>query len=93
MAVQTWKGCLMQKAIMLMLAVGTLTALSFIGPAHAQYAVCIAGRGCVPATPASYNACYQLALQRGWNESDNSEKAGRNLDWFIMQCLAGRVPR
>jgi hypothetical protein len=82
----------MQKAMMVMLAVGTATAFSSI-PVQAEYAVCIAGRGCVPATQASYNACYQLALQRGWNQSDNSEKAGRNLDWFIMQCLAGKVPR
>jgi hypothetical protein len=44
----------------------------------------------VPMTQASYNACYNLALARGesvaWGER-------RKLDWFIYQCLAGRIPR
>ena len=77
-----------------MLIVGAATAfLSF--PAQAQYAVCFPVRGCAPATQASYNACYQLALRRGWNQSDNSERdlAGRGLDFFIYQCLLGKIPR
>jgi hypothetical protein len=77
-----------------MLIVGAvITLLSF--PAQAQYAVCIPARGCAPATQASYNACYQLALRRGWNESDNVARdiGGRALDFFIYQCLLGKIPR
>jgi hypothetical protein len=41
-------------------------------------------------TQASYNTCFNLALARGesvaWGER-------RRLDWFIYQCLAGRIPR
>jgi hypothetical protein len=83
-----------QVIITTMLAVGAATAfLSF--PAQAQYAVCFPARGCATATQASYNACYQLALRRGWSDSDNSEKdlAGRGLDYFIFQCLRGKIPR
>jgi len=79
-----------------MLAVGAMTGfLSVSAPAQAQYAVCLAARGCVPATQASYNACYQLALRRGWNDSDNVERdlGGRALDAFIYQCLQGKIPR
>ena len=80
--------------VIIMLVVGAVTAfLSF--PAQAQYAVCFPARGCAPATQVSYNACYQLALRRGWNQSDNSQKddAGRGLDYFIFQCLLGKIPR
>jgi hypothetical protein len=44
----------------------------------------------VPAPPEKYNACFQLALQRGLTVSVGDF---RNLDWFIHQCLAGRIPR
>jgi hypothetical protein len=83
----------MHKAILTtMLAVGAVTAVSTVNsPAQAQYLQCDRwGRGCVPATQASYNACYNLAIARGesplWGER-------RKLDWFIFQCLAGRIPR
>ena len=77
-----------------MLAVGAVTALSS-APAQAQYAHCLPGRGCIPTTQTSYNACYTLARQRGWRESDNARRGGldRGLDKFIYQCLQGRVPR
>jgi hypothetical protein len=83
-----------QVIMMTMLAAGAVTALASF-PAQAQYAVCIPARGCLPATQASYNACYQLALRRGWTDSDNVERdlGGRGLDWFIYQCLAGKIPR
>jgi hypothetical protein len=83
-----------QAIIMAMLATGVVTAFLSL-PAQAQYAVCIPARGCAPATQASYNACYQLALRRGWRDSDNVEKdiGGRALDFFIYQCLLGRIPR
>ena len=59
-------------------------------PSVAQYQHCIAGRGCVPATQASYNACFNLALARGLNVSVGDRY---NLNYFIYQCLAGRIPR
>jgi hypothetical protein len=80
--------------ILSILAVSAVTALSS-APAQAQYAHCLPGRGCVPTTQASYNACLTLARQRGWNDSDNARRGGlgRGLDKFIYQCLQGRVPR
>jgi len=83
-----------QVIVMAMLAIGAATALLSV-PAQAQYAVCIPARGCAPATQASYNACYQLALRRGWNESDNVTRdlGGRGLDFFVYQCLLGKIPR
>jgi hypothetical protein len=68
----------------------TAAIAGFAIPSAAQQPFCIPGRGCVPMTQASYNACYNLALARGesvaWGER-------RKLDWFIYQCLAGRIPR
>ena len=83
-----------QVIMMAILIAGAATALLSL-PAQAQYAVCFPVRGCAPATQASYNACYQLALRRGWNQSDNDERnlAGRGLDYFIFQCLLGKIPR
>src|SRR5262245_44696944 len=83
-----------QVIMMTMLIIGAVLAFPSV-PAQAQYAVCIPARGCAPATQASYNACYQLALRRGWNESDNVTRdlGGRGLDYFIYQCLLGRIPR
>jgi hypothetical protein len=85
----------MRKIIMtISLTIGVLTSfLSF--PAQAQYAVCIPARGCAPTTQGSYNACYQLALRRGWSNSDNDTRdlGGRALDFFIYQCLLGKIPR
>jgi hypothetical protein len=83
-----------QVIMMASLTIGVMTAsLNF--PAQAQYAVCIPARGCAAATQASYNACYQLALRRGWSNSDNDERelGGRFLDSFIYQCLRGKIPR
>ena len=57
-------------------------------PSFAQYSQCIAGRGCVPATQESYNACFQLALHRGLTVTVGDK---RNLDLFIYQCLEGRI--
>jgi hypothetical protein len=77
-----------------MLTIGVVSAFPTC-PAQAQYAVCIPARGCAPATQASYNACYQLALRRGWSNSDNDTRdlGGRALDFFIYQCLLGKIPR
>ena len=69
------------------LATAAVTSLGT--PSAAQQPFCIPGRGCVPMTQASYNACFNLALARGesvaWGER-------RKLDWFIYQCLAGKIP-
>jgi hypothetical protein len=74
-----------------MLAVGAVTAVSTVSsPAQAQYLECIPGRGCVPATQESYNACFQLALARGLTVTVGDY---RNLNSFIYQCLAGKIPR
>jgi hypothetical protein len=54
----------------------------------AQQPFCIAGRGCVPMTQATYNACFNLALARGESVAYGER---RKLDWFIYQCLAGRI--
>jgi len=83
-----------QVIVMILLTLGPVTAFP-TSSAQAQYAVCIPARGCAPATQVSYNACYQLALRRGWRDSDNDEKqlGGRALDYFIYQCLLGRIPR
>ena len=68
----------------------TATVAGLSTPSVAQNKYCVRGRGCVPVTQASYNACFNLALARGesaaWGER-------RRLDWFIYQCLAGRIPR
>jgi hypothetical protein len=85
----------MRKVIMTTtLTIGVVSAFPNF-PAQAQYAVCIPARGCAPATQASYNACYQLALRRGWSNSDNDTRdlGGRALDFFIYQCLLGKIPR
>jgi len=81
----------MRKAILItILTVGAAAVISAPNsPAQAQYQHCIRGRGCEPASQRSYNACFNLALARGesaaWGER-------RSLNWFIYQCLAGRIP-
>jgi hypothetical protein len=70
-----------------MLAVGTMTAFASI-PAEAQNQVCIPGRGCVRATQAAYNACFELSQARGVSEQSN-----RGERWFIYQCLKGRIAK
>jgi hypothetical protein len=69
------------------LAVSTITLST---PSLAQYQHCIPGLGCVPATSQSYDACFHLALKRGLTVTVGDK---RNLDFFIYQCLAGRIPR
>ena len=80
----------MRKAILMtILTVGAAVISAPSSPAQAQYQQCIKGRGCVPTSQRSYNACFDLALARGesaaWGER-------RSLNWFIYQCLEGRIP-
>ena len=75
-----------------MVAVGTMAVFASI-PAQAQNQqaqnqVCIPGRGCVRATQAAYNACFELSQARGVSEQSN-----RGERWFIYQCLKGRIAK
>jgi hypothetical protein len=83
----------MRQSVLMIMAAGAVTAFASF-PAQAQYALCLPARGCIPTTQASYNACYTLARQRGWTDSDNAPREGipRALDSFIYQCLQGRIP-
>jgi hypothetical protein len=86
----------MRQLLLPVLAAGVVTSFSLVSfPAQAQFAQCLPARGCIPTTQASYNACYTLARQRGWTDSDNAPRGGlgRGLDKFIFQCLQGRIPR
>lgn len=79
--------------LMTILAAAAVTDVSIPSVAAARESAqpfCIRGRGCVPATEASYNACFNLALRRGLNVSRGDRY---NLDYFIYQCLAGTIPR
>ena len=74
-----------------------IMALLSLGAASSAYAeprgtvpFCVSGHGCVPTTNASYIACYQLGLHRGFNTSIGDE---RNLALFVLQCLEGKIPR
>ena len=80
---------------MMVLALGAATAVSITSSsAQAQYAVCLPARGCIPTTQKSYNACYELARERGWRDSDNDDGgSSRPLDRFIFLCLAGKIPK
>jgi hypothetical protein len=80
----------MRKVLLITILTVCTAAFSAPGsPAQAQYQHCIKGRGCEPASQRSYNACFNLALARGesaaWGER-------RSLNWFIYQCLAGKIP-
>jgi len=80
----------MHKDILItILTVGAVAAMSAATPAQAQYQQCIKGRGCVPTSQASYNACFNLALARGESSAWGERKS---LNWFIYQCLEGKIP-
>src|SRR5215510_13000892 len=91
---ETSKEHAMRQSVLMVMAAGAVTAFASF-PVQAQYALCLPVRGCIPTTQASYNACYTLARQRGWTDSDNAPKGGmpRALDEFIWRCLQGRIPR
>ena len=87
----------MRRLILPILPILAMSAVTVLpsAPAQAQYAHCLPGRGCIPTTQASYNACYTRARQLGWRDSDNARRGGldRGLDKFIFRCLQGRIPR
>lgn len=74
----------------MLVAIFVVGSVMDFSTASAQQSFCIHGRGCVPVTPASYNSCFNLALARGESAAWGERK---RLDWFIYQCLAGRIPR
>jgi tetrahydromethanopterin S-methyltransferase subunit D len=93
---KTLKEHNMRQSVLTIMAAGAVTAFAMVTfPAQAQFAHCVPGRGCVPTTQASYNACLTLARQRGWTDSDNAPRGGipRALDEFVYRCLQGRIPR
>jgi hypothetical protein len=88
------RECAMNKVMMIISAVGALTAFSAPSSAAQRLptgdeTVCAYQR-CVPTTERQYDQCSNLAVQRGWNGANNHDR-GRN--WFIYQCLRGEVPR
>jgi hypothetical protein len=93
---KTLKEHNMRQSVLTIMAAGAVTTFAMTSfPAQAQFAHCVPGRGCVPTTQASYNACLTLARQRGWTDSDNAPRGGipRALDEFVYRCLQGRIPR
>lgn len=77
----------MRQAIFALLTAGAALAMPS-GPAQSQTTLfCDPDRRCVPTTEQAYNACYQLAMQRGWNMT-RTDYRGRN--YFIYGCLRGR---
>jgi hypothetical protein len=80
----------MRKAVVIA-ALTAGAALMSGPPARAQQGqFCFAGEGCAPSTPQRYNACFELALQRGLTVSRGD---GRNLHKFLYDCLRGAVRR
>ena len=81
----------MRKALVIMVLAGMTLP---VGAAQAQSGqptqFCLAGRGCVPSSPQRYNACFELALQRGLNVSRGDR---HNMNKFLYDCLSGRVRR
>jgi hypothetical protein len=75
--------------IMALLSLGIASSASAAQP-PGTVPFCVSGHGCVPTTNASYIACYELGLHRGFNTSKGDE---RNLSLFVLQCLAGKIPR
>jgi hypothetical protein len=79
----------MRNLLLVTILAASTTILAPSSPVHAQYQQCIKGRGCVPASQRSYNACFNLALARGesaaWGER-------RSLNWFIYHVLPGGSP-
>jgi hypothetical protein len=60
-------------------------------PARAQTTLwCDPWVRCVRTTQQGYNACYELAMKRGWN-MQRTDYIGRNE--FIYKCLRGGIPR
>jgi hypothetical protein len=79
----------MWKTMAMMLVAAGMTIGATNEPASAQSKYCVAALGCVPSNPARYDACFQLALQRGINVSRGDSYSRTR---FMFDCLAGRIP-
>jgi hypothetical protein len=79
----------MCKAVVIAVLAAAGAAMVSGPPARAQQGqYCFPGEGCAPSTPQRYNACFELALQRGLTVSRGD---GRNLHKFLYDCLRGAV--
>jgi hypothetical protein len=76
--------------ILPVVAVTVLTTPSLAAPARPTELFCAFYKGCIRTTSEAYNACFHLALQRGWNIT-RTDNRGRNA--FIFDCLTGKIPR
>jgi hypothetical protein len=88
---KTRKDKAMRKIMIAMLVMGGAAAFSppsFAAQPQNQEPVCIPAVGCASATERSYDQCRNLAVERGASSS-----GGRGLNWFIYECLTGRIPR
>jgi len=82
-----------QSILMTILATAAVMGVatpSSAAPREPTQPYCYFGYGCVPMTASSYNACYQLALERGQSPM-RWDRGSR--EFFIYQCLAGKIPR
>jgi len=82
----------MRQILFAVLTIGAATAFAMRNdPAQAQRTlICDAFNRCIPATQQSYNACFELAMQRGWSRQ-RTDYQGRTS--FIYDCLRGKIPR
>ena len=71
------------------LAIATFAAVLVLGSVSATPSVAQTGQGSLTQ---AYNSCIELAMQRGWSESDISTNR-RELRNFIARCLQGREAR
>lgn len=79
----------MRQTTFAVLTVGALAAVAIQGaPARAQSTLfCDWFNRCAPTTQQAFDACYQLAMKRGWNMQPTDVR-GRTA--FIYDCLRGK---
>jgi hypothetical protein len=58
-------------------------------PQHEQ-SFCVTDVPCAAMTDQTYNDCTNLAVERGWNLGASRSQG---LNWFIYECLTGKIPR
>lgn len=67
-------------------AIGAVLALSFVSPAPSV------AQNAPQSLQQLTNSCIELAMQRGWTESDISDNR-RELRNFVARCIQGREAR
>jgi hypothetical protein len=72
------------------IAIVAIFATSNLALSQGETQVCRPGGRCYVTTAANYNRCVELALRRGLLLTKDDR---HNLDMFVYQCVAGRVPR